>query len=71
MLSTQAGFLQSMASYSYESMVRGYHINKEIWEAVDGDIRQCKRERSNQHDPFAVAIIYMLLLRSCDYAWVE
>ena len=37
--------------------MRGYHIYKEIWEAVDREVLQHKRERSNQHDPFAVAII--------------
>ena len=51
-------------------MVRGYHIYKKIWEVVDREICQCKRERSNQHNPFAVAIIYTLLLRSRDYSWV-
>ena len=45
-----------MASYSYESMVRGYYIYKKIWEAVDGEVLQCKSKRSNRHDPFAVAV---------------
>ena len=50
---TQAWFSRSMASYSYESMVRGYHIYKKIWEAVDGEVPQCKRERRNWQDPLA------------------
>ena len=44
--------------YSHESMVRGYHIYKKIWEAVDREVLHCKRERNNRHDPFAVAITY-------------
>ena len=46
-----------MATYSIESMVRGYHVYKAIWEAVDGEVLQCKREVNNRHDPFAVAVI--------------
>ena len=45
-----------MASYSYESMVREYYLYKEIWEAVDGEVLQRKREKSNWHDLFAVAV---------------
>ena len=40
-----------MACYSYESMVRRYHIYKKIWEAFDRKVPQCKRERSNRQDP--------------------
>ena len=38
-------------------MVRGYHVYKDVWDAVVGDELQCIRETSNRHDPFAVAVI--------------
>ena len=46
-----------MASFSVESMIRGYHIYKDIWVAADGQVLQTRREVSNMHDPFAVAVI--------------
>ncbi len=44
------------ASFSFASVVRGYHIYKDIWEAPIGETLPCKCERSNRHDPFAVSI---------------
>lgn len=38
-------------------MVRGYHIYKEIWNAVVGEEFSCKRENGNRSDPFAVAVV--------------
>ena len=38
-------------------MVRGYHVYKDIWTAVDGEEFQCRREGRNQFDPFAVAVM--------------
>ncbi len=46
-----------MANFSVESMVRGYHVYKDVWVAADGQLLQCRRETSNGHDPFAVAVI--------------
>ena len=44
-------------TFSIETVVRGYHVYKEIWEAaIDGVELPCKREIGNAHDPFAVAI---------------
>ena len=38
-------------------MVRGYHIYKDIWDALIGEELSCEREGANYADPFAVAII--------------
>ena len=44
-------------AFSIETVVRGYHVYKEIWEAaIDGVELPSKREIGNAHDPFAVAI---------------
>ena len=43
--------------FSIKTVVQGYHICKEIWNAVmDGTELSCEREINNAHDPFAVAI---------------
>ena len=38
------------------SSVRGYHVYKTIWDAAIGEDLVCKREPSNEHDRYAVAI---------------
>ena len=43
-------------------MVRGYHVYKDIWDAVVGDELQCIRETSNRHDPFAVAVVKNMIV---------
>jgi len=39
-----------------ESCVRGYHIYQEIWTPVIGEHLNCKRERDNTEDRYAVAV---------------
>lgn len=46
-----------MERFSFECMIRGYHVYKDIWLAVDGEILECRRETGNGHDPFAVAVL--------------
>ena len=46
-----------MATFSFDSVVRGYHVYKDIWAAVHGETLLCRRETSNGHDPFAVAVV--------------
>jgi len=38
------------------SCVRGYHIYQEIWTPVIGEHLNCKRERDNTEDRYAVAV---------------
>ena len=47
----------SLATFSLNSVVKGYHVYKDYWEAATGEILQCRKERTNIHDPFTVAII--------------
>ena len=47
----------SSATFSLTSVVRGYHVYKDYWETATGEILRCSKERTNFHDPFAVAII--------------
>ena len=46
-----------MESFLCESMVRGYHVYKDIWDAVKEQILDCQREPSNRHEPFAVSVV--------------
>ena len=43
--------------FSIETVVRGYHVYKEIWEAAIDEVElPCEREIGNTHDPFAVHV---------------
>ena len=47
-----------MYTFSVDSVVRGYHEYKDIWDAdIDGLELPCKREPGNPHDPSAVAVV--------------
>lgn len=46
-----------MYTFSLDSVVRGYHEYKDIWDAeMDGAGLPCEREPGNPHDTFAVAV---------------
>lgn len=49
--------LISMVEWMFQSVVRGYHVYKDTWNAVIGEELPCRGETSNRHDSFAVAII--------------
>ena len=44
------------AAYSFQVMVRGYHVYRDIWVAAVGEELSCVRETDNHQDPFAVAV---------------
>ena len=44
-------------TFEIESMVRGYHVYNETWEAVIGEQLTCERDTTNHHDRFAVAVM--------------
>ena len=47
-----------MYVFSMESVIRGYHEYKDIWDAaIDGLELPCKQEPGNSHDPSAVAVV--------------
>ena len=39
--------------FSVSSMVRGYHIYKDVWDAAINEELSCQREADNYTDPFA------------------
>ena len=45
------------ATFSVESMVRGYHVHKDIWAASVGEHLPCRRETTNLADRFSVAVM--------------
>ena len=49
--------IEDSSEYTFEFVVRGYHVYQDIWTAQDGEVLQCGRERSNLRDPFAVALV--------------
>ena len=49
--------MAALQSFSYEYVVRGYHIYQTVWDAQNGENLPCRRELSNLHDPFAVAVV--------------
>lgn len=45
------------AVWTTESCVRGFHVYKETWEPVDGEMLECLREPDNAEDRYAVAMV--------------
>ena len=46
--------LINMETFQMESCVRGYHVYKDLWEAVVGERLECQREHDNPSDTYAV-----------------
>ena len=46
----------SSLSLSFNSVIRGFHVYKDVWEPQTDEILICVRESANLHDPFAVAV---------------
>ena len=44
-------------SNTEETIVRGYHACKEIWDAAIWQVLSCQQESGNIHDPYTVAIV--------------
>ena len=44
-----------LQSYAVESIIRGYHVYREVWGTAIGQCPPCQGERGNIHDPYAVA----------------
>lgn len=40
-----------------ETVIRGYHVYKEIWTTTLGKVLTCRQETDNFHDRFAVAVL--------------
>ena len=52
-----------MATLEMETCVRGFHVYKAIWEAAVGEEPECRRERGNRVDRYAVAVINTIVGR--------
>ncbi len=48
---------ESMGSFSVETVVRGFHVYNEVWDAAVGEELPCRRDVGNSHDPYAVAMV--------------
>ena len=48
--------MSGIDNYEVDSMVRGYHVYRNIWEAAVGQTLPCQREASNAHDLYAVSV---------------
>lgn len=44
-------------SIEVDTVIRGYHVYKEIWSATLGETLVCSRETDNYHDRFAVSVL--------------
>ena len=44
-------------SFSWEMVIRGHRIYKEIWTPVIYEILICSQEHENSEDPFAVSVM--------------
>ena len=54
----------TMQDYRTDCCIRGYHIYRDIWVAVIGEVLECEREPTNTKDRNAVAIT-----KKWDYNW--
>ena len=45
------------ADHRWESVVRDHHVYKAIWMPEIGEILECKQERDNPEDLYAVSVI--------------
>ncbi len=45
-----------MDSFSVETVVRGFHVYKEVWDAAVGEELSCRRDIGNACDPYPYAV---------------
>ena len=45
-----------LASISFGTCIRGYHIYKTVWTPYIGETLPCSEENTNDHDPFAAKV---------------
>ena len=46
-----------MNTYIVETIVCGYHVYREVWEAAVKEVLPCQQEHGNVHDPYTVAVL--------------
>ena len=60
-----------MNSYTVGTVVCGYHVYREIWEAAVGQVLPCQRERGNVHDPTGGFTIIFASASRCNRRSIE
>ena len=48
--------ISAVESFTIDSMIRGYHVYKDVWYSFITEMLYCRRDVRNHHDPFAVAV---------------
>jgi len=48
--------ISAVESFTIDSMIRGYYVYKDVWSSFIGEVLYCKRDVSNHHDLFVVAV---------------
>ena len=48
---------EDLASFEFQSFVRGYHVYKSIWDPMNGEVLRLAREPDNCQDKLAVAVM--------------
>ena len=43
--------------FTVDTVVRGYHVYRAIWDGAIGEVLPCQRQQGNVHDPYAVAVV--------------
>ena len=44
-----------------DSVVRGFHVYKDVWNPVVGETLICEKEFGNLHDPYAVMLCQLFV----------
>ena len=47
----------NMEKFTFDSAVRGYHVNKDVWKPTIGEKLQADQELGNEADKFAVKVV--------------
>ena len=48
---------QDVQRFTIDSCIRGYHVYKDIWNPVLGEVLTCRADIGNVHDPYAVVTL--------------
>ena len=43
--------------FTVDSMIRGNHVYKDIWDSHLGEELACRHKRNNIHDPFTIGVL--------------
>ena len=44
--------------FSMDSVVRGFHVYKDVWDPFFGEELLCEQDVGNIHDPYAVSVVH-------------